>query len=141
MAEVTEPTLPRQSGSSGHGEFVDHGEQRGAEGVARAPAAQAGDHVAGEHRRAVVEAQAVAQGHGPEQAVLADAVAGDHLRLRAELLVDAIERVEDQEAVVAGDEAGGDDRVEDRRVGLGHETESARGLGAEQAGCGEATGE
>ena len=83
----------------------------------------------------VVEAQAVAQGHGPGGAAVVDGVAGDHLRLGAELGVQAVERVEDQQRVVAGDVGAGDDGVEHGEVGDGDEAQGGGALGGGTA-CG-----
>ena len=79
-----------------------------------------GDAVARQHRRAVVEFQPVAQRQVPlALPSLLDDVAGDHLRLRLELRVDAVQRVEHHEPVVAGDVGGGPDRIEEVRSACG----------------------
>ncbi len=79
MKATMAPTLPSASGSSGKGCFsrqrtvrssAAHAarpstSRRDAERVARCPALEARHHVARQHRLAVVEAQALAQGHGP----------------------------------------------------------------------------
>ncbi|MCJ2090412.1 hypothetical protein MKK88_31190 [Methylobacterium sp. E-005] len=72
-----------------------------------------------------MEAQPVAQSQPPEQAIPLDNVSGDHLRMRHVGVVNPVQGVEDHEAVVAGDERGGDDRVEESEIGLRHEAEQA----------------
>ena len=69
---------------------------------------------------AVVEQQPVAQAHRPAQPVVLHLMALDHLRLRIELLVAAIQRLEHHRGAVAGDERGGPDRIEACEVRLRH---------------------
>ena len=92
-------------------------------GVAHHPAADAGDGVARQHRGAVVELQALAQLEGPGLEVGADLVALDHLRLRLELVVDAVQHVPDQQGAVAHDVLRGPDGVEIGQGGLRHEAQ------------------
>ncbi len=114
--------------------------QRLAEGVARAPAADGGDAVAAAHRRVVVEAQALAQGEAPQQPVILDRVALDHLRADLEALVHAVELVVHQEGVVAGDEGGVGEGVDVPRVRVRRIAQDAvlRRLG--ESGGGDARG-
>ena len=100
---------------------LGHLAQALAEDVALGPAFDRGDAVGRAHRRAVVELQAVAQREGVGQAVGADLVLVDHLRLDVELRVGREQHVVDHVAMVAGDVGRGPDRVEAAQVGLGHE--------------------
>ncbi len=68
--------------------------------------------------------------------VLADRAFG-HLRLRRELAVEAEQRVEHQEAVVARLVGGGPDRIEHREVGLRHELQHLASLATRDGGRGE----
>ncbi len=81
--------------------------------VAHRPALQRGDHVLGGDRLAIVELEPVAQGEGPGELVVAHLPRVDHLRLDLELAVQCEQRVVDHVTVVAHDEGGGPDRVED----------------------------
>ena len=118
----------------GGGEFVGGLHEREAKEVAGGPAADAGDAVAGADGFAVVEAQAVAQREAPEAAVVFDDMAGDHLRRGGVGFVGAVEGIEDEEAVVAGDGDGGPDRVERGDVGLGDEAQGFGRLGPDSRG-------
>ena len=104
-------------------ELVRIGHDRLAERVALGPALDAGDAVARQHRRVVVEPQTVPQ-HELPLAVRLNAVA--HLRLRLELAVDREQRVEDGHAVIARDVGGRPDGIEDGRVRLGNESQRLR---------------
>jgi hypothetical protein len=73
-----------------------------------------------------MEAQPLAQAQLPELPVILDAVALDHLRLRPEVLVHVVERVEDERGMVPRHEGGGEDRIEDRKIRLRHELENLR---------------
>jgi hypothetical protein len=75
-----------------------------------------------------VEAQPLAQPDQDAAAAILDDVALGHLRLRTHLLVQAVQRVPDEVAVVAGDVGGGDDRVEHAEVGDGREAQHPRRL-------------
>jgi hypothetical protein len=88
--------------------------------VARAPATDRGDDVARRDGRAVVPAQPVAQRHRVGQLVGADVVLADHLRLRDEVVVDAEQRVVDQQPVDPGDGLRRPVRVEGAHVGVHH---------------------
>ena len=110
------------------GNLVHNVEQRIAEGITRSPTLQARDDITAAHRLAVVEFQPFAKGHDPDLAAVLDNMAGHHLRLRLQIFVDAVECIEDQEAVIAIDEAGGDHRIEDGCIGLRHEAQGPRGL-------------
>ena len=63
-----------------------------------------------------VEPQTVAQGQGPHQAIILDAMASDHLRLCLPIGIEAIERVEDEVGRVAGRPSAGDHRVEHTEI-------------------------
>src|SRR6266702_1738853 len=78
-----------------------------------------------------MEFQPVAEGHHPDLAAVLDDMARHHLRLRLQIFVDAVERIEHQEAVIAIDEAGGDHRIEDGCIRLWHK---AQGPGALRPG-------
>jgi hypothetical protein len=73
-----------------------------------------------------VEAQPVPQGDGAGPAVILEQVAGGHLRMGAELVVHAVERVPDHVAMVADDVGGDRDRVQPAEIGLWHEAQHAR---------------
>ena len=68
-----------------HAPFLGDAGEELAEGLARAPAAQAGDAVGGADGGVVVEPQALAQADAPGQAVGRDLVPLGHLRVRAEV--------------------------------------------------------
>ena len=102
----------------GGGDFLDLGPDRDREDVALGPALQAGNHVARQDGGVVVKAQPVAQGDLPGKAVIFDDMAGGHLRLRLAGIVDAIQCVVDEIAVVAGDQGGGEMRIDQGEVGL-----------------------
>ena len=76
--------------------------------------------------------------HRPALAVVVDGVALDHLRLRIERLVAAVQRFVDHQREVAGDGGGGPHRIEAGQVGLRHEDQGLRG-GADR-GAGERQG-
>ena len=105
-----------------------------ADRVALQPALQRGDAVARQNRRAVVEHQSLAQLHRPAFAVVVDRVAFDHLRLRVERLVAAVQRLVDHQREVAGDGRGGPHRIEAGQVGLRHEDQGLRGGADRRAG-------
>ena len=112
-------------------------EQRLAHRVARCPALDRGDAIAPAHRLAVMEAQSVAQGEGPQPAVILERVAFDHLRLRLQLAVDAVKLVPDHRGVKAGDIGGCHDRIDDSQVRLRNIAQDARGLGLREADPGQ----
>jgi hypothetical protein len=76
----------------------------------------AGNDVACQHRLFVVKAQTVAQLQVPDQTILFDVVALDHLWLRRPVRIDAVERVEDEISVVARRPVEGYDRVQHREA-------------------------
>ena len=95
------------------------------------------DAVARQHLGVVVEHQVGAQRDAPGLAVvLADGALG-HLRLRLVVAVEAEQRVEYQEAVIARLVGRGPDRIEHGEVGLGHELQYLRGFAAGDGGRGE----
>jgi hypothetical protein len=73
-----------------------------------------------------VEAQPVPQGDGAGPAVILDQMARGHLRMRAEGMIHAIERVPDHVAMVADDVGGDRDRVQPAEIGLRHEADHPR---------------
>jgi hypothetical protein len=126
MAQMLGGVLPSASGSSGKGcllhteddaavvdggNLVGRGDQRLAVGIAGTPALDASDAIPRQHLGAVVEGQTRAQAQRPPPAVFLDDGALDHLRLRLIVAIDAEQRVEDEEAMVAGLIGGGPDRV------------------------------
>ena len=120
--------------------LVRGGHQRLAEGVLGPPAAQAGDHVARQHRGVVVEQQAVAQGQRPQLLVGIKRVAGQHLVLRDPLGIEGEQGVEHHHDVVAGDEGAGQ-RVDQGEVGVGDEFQRGGGGGADNGRAGDASGQ
>jgi hypothetical protein len=108
--------------------------------VARHPAPQTGHRVGRHHAGAVVEAQPVAQPEGPVPAVIADLVAGAHLRLRLQLRIHAIQRVPHQQRRRGDVRAGIGDRVERAERVAGDEPQHPRGLGARVGNADEADG-
>ena len=96
----------------------DEGHELLADGVAGGPALDRGDAVLGRHRLAVVPFQAVAQGEGVGELVGGDLGRVDHLRLDLALGVGGEQRVVDHVAVVADDEGGVPDRIDDLQVGV-----------------------
>ena len=125
----------------GRGQLGGGGQQQAAHDVALAPAPDAGDAVAGQHGRAVMEQQAGAQRERPQLAVILRQCAGQHLGRHGGRAVLAVQRVEHQEGVVAGDVGGSPDRVQDGHVGLGDEFQRAGrlrdgGPGQTQGRCG-----
>ncbi len=110
------------------GTGVAHG---AAQAVARPPALQRGDGVGRGDRAAVREFEAGTQGEAPLLAVPGTAVLLHHLRLRLAARVLREQRVVHHVAEVARDVGGGEGRVEDLQVGMGHDLE---GLGLRQRG-------
>ena len=94
--------------------------------VARLPAREACDHVAGEHRLAVVERERGAQPEGPGEAVRRNFLRFDHLALWPQLVVNAVKHVPDQRGAIAHDILGVPDRVEIGEIGLRDEAQRAR---------------
>ena len=113
----------------GGGDFVADGQQFHAEHVARAPAFEAGDAIAGEDLGAVVPKQAVAQADAPGEAVILHHMAFGHLRLGVIVRIGAVKLVEHQAAMVAGDVGGGGVRVQEDEVDLGDEAQDACAFG------------
>src|SRR5258708_38505038 len=80
-----------------------------------------------------MEGEALAERDDHGLAAIRHEMARHHLWLDLKAAVDAVERVPDQEAMVAVDQPGRDHRVEDRRIRLRHEAQRARGLRARDA--------
>ncbi|MCY1227568.1 hypothetical protein D9M72_398440 [compost metagenome] len=114
--------------------LVQGGEHLLAQAVALAPSLERGEHVVRGDGLAVMEGQALAQREGPGLAVGAGRELVDHLRQHLALGVHAEERVVHHVAVVARDEGGGPDRVEDLQVGLWHEAQHLAGVLREGGG-------
>ena len=106
---------------------------RAAERIALTPAQNARDAIAREHLLAVMEAEAVAQRKLPDQAVALDRVALDHLRMRLEIRVQAVQQVVDHVAVVAGDVRRGPHRIERCEVRVRNEAQFALRLSTNDA--------
>ncbi len=85
-----------------------------------------------------MEGQALAQREGPHLGVGRGGVLVDHLRLRLAGHVHAEQRVVDHVAVVARDERGGPDRIQDLQVGLRHHAQHLGAVLCRSAGGGEA---
>ncbi len=115
-------------------DLVEHRLELEAVGGALHPAADALGDVDGADGGAVVEEQAVAQGDGDSLAIVFHQMPGGHLGAGDEGLVDAVERVVDHVAVVAGDVGRGPDRVDRGEIGLRHRAQHAGGLG-QGGGC------
>ena len=94
--------------------------------VARAPAHEARNRVARQHRLAVVELEARAQAERPDEAVGRHLLGLDHLPLRLQLHVEAVEHVVDEGAGVAHDGGGAPGRVEIGEIRVRHEAQGAR---------------
>ena len=80
--------------------------------VAHRPAIDARDRILGEHRFAIVELEPSPQPEGPSQAVRGHLFRFDHLALRLEVGVHAVEHVPHQEPGIARDIGRGPDRIE-----------------------------
>ena len=120
-------------------DLVEHGRERLPVPVARHPALDRGDAVGAAHRRAVMEAEPVAQPELISELVGRNAVVADHLRVRRELGVDREQRVEHHVAVVSRDVCGRPHRIEDAQIRLG---DKAQRLGTGTLGrCFEAPGD
>ncbi|MDT4861538.1 hypothetical protein FQZ97_961470 [compost metagenome] len=124
----------------GEGLVVDGGHFLGSRGQLHAqrvllgPAAQRGDHVGGGDRRAIGEGEAIAQREGIEQAIIADRMGVDHLRLDLEVRVDAEQRVIDHVAVVSGHGVGREDRVQHFEIGRQHGPQGRFGMSRSRQG-------
>ena len=81
-----------------------------------------------------MEAQAVAQGQGPQPPAIVHRVPGQHLRLRCVGGVQAIQRVEHQEGMIADLGCGVGDGVQHREVHIGDEAQHAGRLGDSRLG-------
>ena len=79
-------------------------------------AAMQTDDITAAHLLAIVEAQMLAQRQRPAFTILLDGVAHDHLQLRVERLIEAIKRVENQEAMIARGAPPARDRVKNDQV-------------------------
>ena len=119
------------------GQIVGGRHQRLAECVLRRPATQAGDHVAAENRRAVVEQQPVAQRQRPDLLIRVDGVTGQHLVLRRAGGIEREQRIEHHHHVVARHE-GADQRIEQRQVGIRNELQRGGGGGSHNGWAGDA---
>ena len=97
-----------------------------AHGIARRPARQARHHVLAQHRLAVVELEPRPELKGPDQPVIGHLLGLDHLALRLQRGVEAIEGIPHQRGGVAHDILGPPDRIEIREVGLRHKAQGAR---------------
>ena len=107
---------------------ADEGHELLADGVAGGPALDRGDTVLGRHRLAVVPFQAVAQGEGIGELVGGDLGRVDHLRPDLALGIGGEQGVVDHVAVVADDEGGVPDRIEDLQVGVHDDAQHRLGL-------------
>jgi hypothetical protein len=130
MGEVLLSASARR-GNGGEGLAVD---------VALGPAADGGGGVFRQHAFTVVEIQALAEDEAPEQAVVFDSVAFEHLGLGGVVLILAEQGVVDHEAVVSGLVGGDPGWIEDCQIGVGHEAENSRSLGAHHGGGGQCHG-
>ena len=108
------------------GHLVGGGEQGLPHRVALAPARKARHAVARAHRRAVMEAQPLAQPQGPAPPVGPALESLDHLGLRPEIGIEAEQCVIDEEAMRARDAGSRPDRVERGEIGLWREAQQAR---------------
>ncbi len=95
-------------------------------GIAGRPTRQARHHVLAQHRLAVVELQPRSQAKGPAQTVIGPLLGLDHLALRLQRGVEAVEGIPHQRGGVAHHILGPPHRIEIREVGLGHEAQGAR---------------
>ena len=124
-----------------HLDVIGHCGQLLAEGAALHPALQAWHHILRAHGFPVMEFQPRAQRDGDTPPAIIAAMAGCHLRLRLELRIHAIERVEHHIPVIPGDIGRGPNGVEAGEVRLRHHFQHAvlRGLRngeGRQRGCG-----
>ena len=135
---------PGQADAEGavvHHRHLGHrGHQGLAEGIARAPAAERGDHVLRAHRFVVVEAQAFAQAEGPDQVGAGPFPGFDHLGADAEIGIGREQRVVDHVAMVAHDVARGAHRVDRGQVGMRDEAQHVAGGTLGQGGGGQPLG-
>ena len=115
-------------------QFLGAGGQHLAHRAAAHPAAQRDDAILRPHPLAVMEFQASAQGDGAGPAVILEQMTLGHLRMGAELVVHAIERVPDHVAMVADDVGGDRDRVQPAEIGLRHEAQHPRRPAVTSAG-------
>jgi hypothetical protein len=79
-----------------------------------------------------MEAESLAQGETPQPAVLLDGVALDHLRLDRKVIGRAVQRVEDEPAMVLGNDRRRPDRIEGAEIGLRDELEDGPPIRAGQ---------
>ena len=110
------------------GQLIGHGHQSLPERVLRAISTDRRHAVAGEHRCAVMEHQAWAQGQGPAAAVVLGAVPCQHLRLHLVCGIHAIERVPDHVAVVAHHGGSGEHGIQDRQIAFRHDLQRIEAL-------------
>ncbi len=110
------------------GDLVRRRHQRLPESVASAPAPHARRRIARQHLRAVMEHQARAQRDPPRLAVILGGDTFGHLRLRRERVIQAEQRVEHHEAVIARLIRGGPNRIEHAQIGLRHDLQHLGGF-------------
>ncbi len=96
-------------------------------GIARRPARKARHHILAQHRLAIMKLEPGAKAKGPDQTVVRHLLGFDHLALRLQCGIDAVERVPHQCGRVANHILGPPDGIKIGEVGLGHETQGARG--------------
>ncbi len=100
-----------------------------ADGVAGGPAPDRRDAILGGHRLAVVPLEAGAQGEGIGELVGGHLGRVDHLRPDRAVGIGGEQRVVDHVAVVADDEGGVPDRIEDLQVGVHDDAQHRLRLG------------
>jgi hypothetical protein len=129
--------LPRPSASGRRGKGFFRRKRISRSDDAESSSLDARDRIARQHRLPVVELEALAELERPQLAVILDAMAFDHLRLRLIRLGHPIKRVEDEEGVVARDIGSGENGIEHAEIGLRHEFEHIRALRPGKIGRGE----
>ena len=97
-----------------------------AHAVVLAPALQRGDAIFRRDRRAVMPLQAVAQGEGVGELVVADFPVR-HLRLDLEIGIGRQQRVVDHVAMIARDVGGGETGIDDAQIGMHHRGDGLAG--------------
>jgi len=107
-------------------QLLREGHQLLAHGVLGRPAVQRSDAVLGGHGLPIMEQQAVAQGEGVGELVVAHFPAFEHLRLDLQLVVDRQQRVVDHVAVVAHDIGSCPKRIDDLDVRMHDDFEGLR---------------
>jgi hypothetical protein len=89
----------------------------------RGPAVDARHRILRQYWLGVVEFQSRPQPERPSEAVRRNVLGFDHLALRLQLVVDAVERVPNEDRRVAGDIGRAPDRIEIREINLRHEAQ------------------